>query len=635
MSEPSMLNGRYELAELLGRGGMADVYLGKDIRLGRVIAVKILRPDLARDPQFQARFRREAQAVAGLNHPSIVAVYDTGDIEQASVHQGQEPTRLPYIVMEYVQGQTLRELIKAGELGIDRAIDYALGVLSALEYSHRAGIVHRDIKPANVMVTAAGQGVKVMDFGIARAIADASATMTQTQTVIGTAQYLSPEQARGESVDARSDLYSAACLLYEMLTGRPPFLGDSPVSVAYQHVRETPEAPSRLNPDISAAVDSVLAHGLQKDRADRFQDAASFRRALRAAKAGVELTPAAPATTDQLAAEIPTTLSPQAGATVLDDWATAATDSGESTTRAMTKMVSSGALTTEEAPDDSGDSSLGLMPMSDVNDNEVDRSRRKRRRAWTVTLFIALVLVLGGGGYLAYSMINASSNPPKVMVPQVSGLAETDALSSLFNAGLRSIIQREFSDDVETGQAISTDPAGGSEVAPDRTVTLKISKGPANITIPQNLVGMTESAARDSLRQLGLGPGTTTMVDEPRIPRGQVVSTSPGIGEKVAADSTVNINVSSGQVTMPALYGRSRQEAQDMINALGARVTVNFVEEENSQVAPGTVTGQDPQPESKIDQNARVTVRIAKEPPSTPSPTPSPPLPTASPTAAN
>jgi serine/threonine protein kinase len=210
MSEPRVLNGRYELGKLLGRGGMADVYLGKDIRLGRTVAIKLLRSDLARDPQFQARFRREAQAVAGLNHPSIVAVYDTGD--SLPDIDSTEHTHLPYIVMEYVEGDTLRTLIRAGDLSIDHAIEYTLGVLSALEYSHRAGIVHRDIKPANVMVTKEGRAVKVMDFGIARAIADSSATMTQTQAVIGTAQYLSPEQARGETVDARSDLYSAACL---------------------------------------------------------------------------------------------------------------------------------------------------------------------------------------------------------------------------------------------------------------------------------------------------------------------------------------------------------------------------------------------------------------------------------------
>ncbi|MFD1212395.1 protein kinase, partial [Arthrobacter sp. GCM10027362] len=310
VNPPQILNGRYEVGELIGRGGMADVYLGRDIRLGRSVAIKQLRPDLARDPMFQSRFRREAQAVAGLNHPAIVAVYDTGEHEVP----GGYNLSTPFIVMEYVSGRTLRELIKSGDLTCDQAVEYTLGVLSALEYSHRSGIVHRDIKPANVMVTPQGN-VKVMDFGIARALADSAATMTQTQAIIGTAQYLSPEQARGEAVDARSDLYSAACLLYEMLAGRPPFVGDSPVSVAYQHVRELPEPPSRYNPMVSSALDAVLARALQKDKADRFQDAAAFGAALRAARAGIppagpdagptQALPTQAAATSQLAAAGP------------------------------------------------------------------------------------------------------------------------------------------------------------------------------------------------------------------------------------------------------------------------------------------------------------------------------------------
>ena len=266
MSVPRVLNDRYEIGELLGRGGMADVYMAHDIRLGRTVAIKLLRADVARDSHLQARFRREAQAVAGLNHPSIVAVYDTG--EHITADPARDAAHLPYIVMEYVRGKTLRDLIRSKDITIDQAIDYTLGVLAALDYSHRAGIVHRDIKPANVMVTQDEHGllgqVKVMDFGIARTLSDSAATMTQTQTVMGTAQYLSPEQARGESVDARSDLYSAACLLYEMLAGRPPFTGDSPVSVAYQHVREQPPVPSTFNPELSPALDAVLLRALAK-----------------------------------------------------------------------------------------------------------------------------------------------------------------------------------------------------------------------------------------------------------------------------------------------------------------------------------------------------------------------------------
>jgi pyrroline-5-carboxylate reductase len=271
-SSPTTVGGRYELGELLGRGGMAEVRRAVDQRLGRSVAVKQLRTDLAIDPTFQARFRREAQSAAGLNHPTIVAVYDTG--EEIDPLSG---VAIPYIVMELVEGSTLRDVLREGRKILpERALELTQGVLEALSYSHKAGIVHRDIKPANVMLTPNG-GVKVMDFGIARAVADTSATMTQTAAVIGAAQYLSPEQARGETVDARSDLYSTGCLLYELLVGRPPFVGDSPVSVAYQHVREAPVPPSQLDPEITPEIDAVVLKALAKDPADRYQSALEMK----------------------------------------------------------------------------------------------------------------------------------------------------------------------------------------------------------------------------------------------------------------------------------------------------------------------------------------------------------------------
>ena len=280
MTQPRLLGGRYELDGVVGRGGMAEVYRARDIRLDRIVAVKTLREDLARDQTFQARFRREAQSAASLNHPSIVAVYDTGE-DMAG------PTHVPYIVMEYVDGRTLRELLRDDRrLLPERALEITDGVLRALDYSHRNGIVHRDIKPGNVMLTRSAE-VKVMDFGIARAVSDAQATMTQTAQVIGTAQYLSPEQARGERVDARSDLYSTGCLLYELLTGRPPFTGDSPVAIAYQHVRENPIPPSRIDPEIPAWADSIVLKAMAKDPAERYQSAAEMRTDIQRALSGV------------------------------------------------------------------------------------------------------------------------------------------------------------------------------------------------------------------------------------------------------------------------------------------------------------------------------------------------------------
>ncbi len=281
---PRILGGRYEVGELIGRGGMAEVHIGHDTRLGRTVAIKILRSDLARDPSFQARFRREAQAAASLNHPAVVAVYDTG--EDVSTEPGGAIAHVPFIVMEYVEGHTVRDILRDGAaVPIDEAVEITAGVLSALEYSHRAGIVHRDIKPANVMLTPTG-AVKVMDFGIARAMADSAGTMTQTQAVIGTAQYLSPEQARGEAVDSRSDLYSTGCLLFELLTGRPPFIGDSPVAVAYQHAREEPQPPSTYASDVPEALDRITLKALTKDRDHRYRSAAEFRNDLEAVLRG-------------------------------------------------------------------------------------------------------------------------------------------------------------------------------------------------------------------------------------------------------------------------------------------------------------------------------------------------------------
>ena len=280
MTEPRRLGDRYDLSDVLGYGGMAEVFRGRDIRLGRDVAVKTLRVDLAREVSFQARFRREAQSAASLNHPAIVAVYDTGE----SMLDG---VPVPYIVMEYVEGRTLRDLLKTERRVMPtRALEITAEILGALDYSHRNGIIHRDIKPANVMLTPAGD-VKVMDFGIARSVAQASAAVTQTAAVIGTAQYLSPEQARGEQVDPRSDVYSTGCLLYELLTGTPPFTGDSAVAVAYQHVREDPIPPSRVNADVSPAIDALVLKAMAKNPANRYQSAAEMREDIDRALSGV------------------------------------------------------------------------------------------------------------------------------------------------------------------------------------------------------------------------------------------------------------------------------------------------------------------------------------------------------------
>ncbi len=291
MSEKRVIAGRYEVGQLLGRGGMADVYEGVDTRLGRTVAIKLLKSDLANDPAFEARFRQEAQASARMAHPTIVRIYDAGEEITQDMHGNQH--KFPFIVMEFVSGKLLRDLLHERRLTIQEAIDYSAGILTALEFSHRAGVIHRDIKSANIMITPTGQ-VKVMDFGIARAVSDSSATMAHTSGIVGTAQYFSPEQAKGETVDHRTDLYSAGVLLYEMLAGRPPFKGETAVSVAYQHVSEPVIPASTHNPEISAELDAVVMRALSKDREQRFQSAEEFREHLLAAFTGSPTTMESP-----------------------------------------------------------------------------------------------------------------------------------------------------------------------------------------------------------------------------------------------------------------------------------------------------------------------------------------------------
>lgn len=616
MSSQRILNGRYELGDLIGRGGMADVYRGTDTLLGRTIAVKVLRADLARDPQFQARFKREAQAVAALNHASIVAIFDTGEF---SVDGGPaEDVRVPYIVMEFVAGRTLRDMIKAKELGVEDSIRYTLGVLSALEYSHRAGIVHRDIKPANVMVCEDSGDVKVMDFGIARAMADSAATMTQTQAVVGTAQYLSPEQARGETVDNRSDLYSAGCLLYELLTSRPPFVGDSPVSVAYQHVREMPEPASTHNPDVTEALDSVLAKALQKNREDRFQDAAAFRRALRAASNGiaVPVVPSGEAATDpqdHVAAEDPPTQLLSATAVGFLD--VDPVDDDKTTDVYNDAQYAAGRF---NPPADEA-LPLGLPP-----ERERTARQKSRRRAWTATLVIFTVLVLAGAGFWIYNVVNTQPPAPaKVAVPTVANMTESEALQELYSAKLVPKTSRVSSESVAKDMAIGTSPTAGAMLEENSEIILNISSGPTSLTIPADIVGRTEPDARDYLKRLGFtGVMETVRTHSPTVLMGQIVGTSPAPGGAIAPDAKILLQLSSGKVLMPQLIGMTQQEAEARLKENG--LVMNVVEQENSQVAAGKVTAQSDPADTEVDQGKTITVTVAKAPAPDPTPTPKP-----------
>jgi beta-lactam-binding protein with PASTA domain/tRNA A-37 threonylcarbamoyl transferase component Bud32 len=626
MTDHRILNGRYEVLELIGRGGMADVHLGRDLRLGRSVAIKVLRQDLARDPLFQSRFRREAQAVAGLNNPSIVAVYDTG--EEEIPDRPQHEVRVPFIVMEYVKGRTLRDHVKAGDLTPEDSITYLAGVLGALQYSHKAGIVHRDIKPANVMITPDGD-VKVMDFGIARAMADSQATMTQTQAVLGTAQYLSPEQARGETVDTRSDLYSAGCLLFEMLTGRPPFVGDSPVSVAYQHVREEAPAASSFNPAVTPALDSVLARALQKDREDRFQDAAAFRRALLDAGRGIVLAATGALRTEALDVTGRTASATGPGAASL---AGAAAVLSDPRTRAMERVPAERGLPDRTtAAEDSEDDHFDVLDRGNDRDRHTDRRRRSSRAAWFTVFFVAVLLVLAGGYALLTTISGERPEPAAatVVVPELVGMTEADATDAIVDAGLVPSSDEQYNATVEDGNVISSDPSGGASVDPDSRVNITVSQGPANIAVPDSLAGLTEASARDQLEELGLRGGAVTEETSAEVAQGRVLTTSPQAGQMVPAGSAVDLVLSNGKVVVPLLTDLTVQQAEALLADPAVQLPFTVREAENSVVAPGIVTEQSAEARSQVDQRTEIVLTVAKAPPAPtteptePGPTPS------------
>ncbi|KRC65387.1 hypothetical protein ASE12_11855 [Aeromicrobium sp. Root236] len=562
--ETIRLGDRYELGGLLGRGGMADVRVGRDLRLGRTVAVKQLRGDLAADDTFQARFRREAQSSAALNHPSIVAVYDTGEsIDKHGSH-------VPYIVMEYVEGQTLRDILRGAENGRkilpERALSITADVLSALDYSHRSGIIHRDIKPANVMLTPSGQ-VKVMDFGIARAIADTSSAMTQTAAVIGTAQYLSPEQARGETVDARSDIYSTGCLLYELLTGRPPFVGDSPVSVAYQHVREEARPPSQLNPDVSAAIDNIVAKSLAKRVEDRYQSAADMRKDIERVLAGQ-------------AVEAPT------AATAVVSGATAVAPA------APVLPVAGGARRAEPDPDE-----------------DEPESRAK----WWIIGAIA-VLLLAGIAFAIYKATESPAEPTQFKVANVTGKTVESATRILERDNkfvVSSKTEERASSEVDEGLVIETDPPAGELADEGSSITLVVSTGPDKVKMP-DVSQLQYKVAKD---QLESGEGKFKVKREwvdNSADRGVVINTTPFAGEPVDVGSEVTLFVSKGQVTVPNVVGQTVEQATKTLKDAGLKVTTK--DDPSAQQPEGIVTAQNVAPNEKVAPGSTVQLTVSANP---------------------
>ncbi|RAX48425.1 Stk1 family PASTA domain-containing Ser/Thr kinase [Arthrobacter sp. AQ5-05] len=604
MTEERILNGRYVVKELIGRGGMADVHLGIDQVLGRKVAIKLLRAEMARDPMVQARFRREAKAVAGLNHPNIVSVFDTGEEEQVVSGSTVE---LPFIVMEYVRGRTLRDLIKAGEMTSDLAVTYVLGVLEALEHSHSMGIVHRDIKPANIMVTERGN-LKVMDFGIARALADSASTMTQTQTVVGTAQYLSPEQARGEAVDARTDLYSTGCLLYELFTGRPPFTGDSPVSVAYQHVGEHAPAPSTLVPALDPIFDDVVLKALAKDREDRYDDAAAFATALSNARCGIALAP------EELTAPMPQSQAQAAEQATVAALAAPGFPPPESPpTGTLAPLNHTGYL--EPVP---GDGHWDAPPMWEQNlQRERDEHRSKSRRTWTIaiSLVLALALVVSGLFFFNWMRAEAERNAP-VTIPNLVEMTQAKAEAALTGLQLVSKVETVFDDDVKSGLVVETDPAATRDVRKGSTVRLMVSKGPESRVLPAGLAGQSEAGARQALQDLGFEIGSVSRVNDPSIPTDWLVNTEPKLGKTVKVGTTIDLVLSTGLVEVPRLIDMTVPEATEALEDPKVGLRIEVVEEENALVKPGTIIAQKSSTGdvSTSPQGGTITVTVAVKP---------------------
>ncbi|MGN6407649.1 MAG: Stk1 family PASTA domain-containing Ser/Thr kinase [Curtobacterium sp.] len=575
----TLLANRYEIGDVIGRGGMATVHLGNDTRLGRKVAVKLLKPSLANDPAFRTRFRQEAQAAARMAHPTIVRVYDAGE-ETVTETSGAE-VQVPFIVMEYVEGRPLSDIIGEGPVAPDEAVRITEGILTALEYSHRAGVVHRDIKPANVMVTHSGQ-VKVMDFGIARAITDTSATVAQTTSILGTASYFSPEQARGETVDARTDVYSTGVVLFELLTGRPPFLGDTPVAVAYQHVSEQPVAPSSITPEVSPALDAVTLHALVKDRTRRYQNAAEFRTELQQAAAGK-----VPASTRKLQQQ-------------------AAHDASTVLFGVNPRTTSNPAVAFRELDDDTAE----------------HRPQRTQNRPPVAWIWVGIILTAAVIVAVVFFVANLGPGKPpvtsSVSVPNVVGATYDSAASALDKKDLVAVKVEENSDDVDRGSVIRTEPGSGTNVARKQNVRVIVSLGPEQVAVP-DLAGQTQDAAQKALEQAGFAVGAISSDYSPDVPEGTVMSTDPAATSQHTKGTVVNLTVSNGKVELPNVTQQPFSTANATLAQLGLKVTPA----PSYSCIGGTVTQQSA-PAGDIAQGSTVTLTYcagSAQPPATDAPT--------------
>ncbi|WP_196903871.1 Stk1 family PASTA domain-containing Ser/Thr kinase [Cryobacterium sp. MP_M3] len=557
--EGRLLAGRYRVGALIGRGGMADVHIGTDSRLGRTVAIKLLKSSLAADPAFRTRFRQEAQAAARMAHPTIVRVFDAG--EETVIDSSGSETQIPFIVMEYVDGRLLKDIIREGPLASAEAVRIIDGVLTALEYSHRAGVVHRDIKPGNIMITKTGQ-VKVMDFGIARAISDSSTTVAQTTAILGTASYFSPEQAKGESVDARTDLYSTGVVLFEMLAGRAPFRGDSPVAVAYQHVSETPVKPSSINAKVSPALDTVVLHALAKDRFARYQSAVEFRNDVETAGSG----------------QIPVRRT-------LDE---------------------SGAGLFGAPPTSASGSELALKQLSE--DETMVRTQRRPPVIWVWAGILSVIVIVISVMIWAFSLTPSSDLPDNSRkVPSLTGQTYDKAQNELLDLDLAATMAQEPSATVPKDRVTRTDPPAGTIAQPTDVIKVYVSTGAQPVEVP-DVANMPIADAQAAITALGLVPGSVTQENSPSIGANLVLSTDPPALSPEKTGVTVNFTVSSGLVTLPDLVGQSLVAASDLLGGAEVQLVPMPTPDPGCPSKPGSPVTKQSLPAGDVPQKSEVAL---------------------------
>jgi beta-lactam-binding protein with PASTA domain len=553
----TLFAGRYRISRKLGGGGMADVYLAEDQELGRRVAIKMLHGRYANDEQFVERFRREATHAAGLSHPNIVSIFDRGEADGSY-----------FIVMEYVEGRTLKELIRTrGPCPIPVAIAYTRQILAALRYAHRNGVIHRDIKPHNVIVDPEGV-IKVTDFGIARA---GASQMTEEGAIIGTAQYLSPEQARGAPVDQTSDLYSTGIVLYELLTAKVPFTGETPVEIAMKHLSEVPDAPSELRPEVPDDLDLVVLRALSKEPRERYQSAAAMDADLETVAHGGHV----PVETAEAATVV------LGGGRAVDS-------------TAVTQVT--------RRPRPGGP---GYPPQ------QFDPTRRRRRPVWPWLAGVGVLLALVIGGVLLYDTVEGQfSSADQVAVPYVVGLQESLARNAIVEKGLIPRVRRVSNSDVEEGLVFAQRPVEGSSVDEESLVTIDVSSGKPEVEIP-GVVGQSRDSAVAELTQAGLDAQVVEVNSDKA--EGTVTAQSPGAGTVVVEGTRVRINVSIGPrpVRVPNVVGLAFDLAASNLRAAGFGVTRIDV---NSDLAVNVVVDQDPAGDSESSRGTTVTLSVSRGP---------------------